>query len=87
MHLFPKEEIVRRMWIAKVKLTRALASDWSVYCCVQRPILMKLILLKVGCIRSLESQKKKKKLKSSAVPTIQLGAGKTLRKKHHGEPL
>ena len=39
------------------------------------PILMKMILLKVGFIRSLESLKKRK-LKSSAVPTIQLGAGK-----------
>ena len=82
MHLFPKEEIVRRMCIAKVKLTRANwsgPSDWSVVCSAH---FNEDDFVESG-LHSQFGIAKKRKLKSSAVPTtcIQLGAGKSTEEK------
>ena len=80
MHLFPKEEIVRRMWIAKVKLTRANwsgPSDWSVGCSAH---FNEDDFVESG-LHSQFGIAKKRKIKSSAVPTIQLRAGKSTEEK------
>ncbi|XP_072175107.1 uncharacterized protein [Diadema setosum] len=74
LHQFPKDENVRRMWTAKVKLTRAKwsgPSESSVLCSAH----FKEDDFVESGMHSKFGIKKKRMLKSSAVPNIQLGAG------------
>ena len=79
LHLFPRGENVRRMWIAKVKLTRAKWSGPS-----ESSVMCSAHFKEDDFDSGLHSQfaiARKRTLKSSAVPTIQLGAGPSSEKK------
>ena len=74
LHLFPRDEKVQQMWTPKVKLARANwsgPSETSVVCSAH----FKEDDFIDTRLYSLFGMPKRRLLKSSAVPTLQLGAG------------